>query len=105
LTSLCGLNWRVETCVVVVNDLLEAVEKLEVGVGAASFGMVPDVKAVGDDGTILGGEGNDDEECVGAADVLALGTLIFGSGTTAGVTVGSGVNLAAGASCAWTGEA
>ncbi len=85
-----------------VVDLLEAVEELEVCVVAGGFGTVPEV--VSDDGTILAGEGNNDEEVPRAAEVLALGTLILGTGTTAGVIGRASADLAARVSLAWTVE-
>ncbi len=58
--------------------------------------MLPDVEGVSNDGTILGSEGDDDEEWPGTADRLALGALTFGAGITVGAVVGAGVDLAAG---------
>jgi hypothetical protein len=58
--------------------------------------MLPDVEGVGNDGTILGGEGDDDEEWPRTTDGLALGALTFGAGITVGAVVGAGVDLAAG---------
>jgi hypothetical protein len=84
----------VETCVVGtggVGALLEAVDRLGTGLGWAGLGMVPKVEAIGEDGTVLCGDDEDDEDWVGAADILALGGLIFGAGITAGAAGGAGV--------------
>ncbi len=54
------------------------------GDGIGGFGTVPEVEAVGDDGTVLGGDGVEDADEARAAEVLALGPLTFGVGTTAG---------------------
>ncbi len=83
-----------ETCVVGtggVGDLLEAVDRLGTGIGWAGFGTVPEVEAVGEEGTVLSGDDEDDEDWVGAAEALALGGLIFGARITAGVAGGAGV--------------
>ncbi len=42
-----------------VGDLLEDADDPKVDVGGAGFGIVPEVKAVGEEGTVLG---IDDEE-------------------------------------------
>jgi len=84
----------VETCVVGtggVGDLHEAVDGLGTVIGWAGFGAVPEVVAVGEEGTLLGGDDEDDEDWVGAAEALALGGLIFGAWITAGVAGGAGV--------------
>ena len=84
--------------------MLEAVDNPEVCSGARDFGTVPDVEGVGDDGTVLAGEGDNDKEGPVPTQVLALGALIFVTGTTAGVVAGADVGLAAGLSLAWTVE-
>jgi len=84
--------------------LLEAFDNPEVCCGARDFGMVPDVEGVGDNGTVLAGEGDNDKEGPVATQVLALGALIFVTGTTTGVVAGADVGLAAGLSLAWTVE-
>ncbi len=62
--------------------------------------MVPEVEAVGKEGTVLGGDDEDDDDWVGAADMPALGVLIFGAGIAAGVAGGDGVILVVGVSLA-----
>jgi len=84
--------------------LLKAVDNPEVCSGARDFGTVPDVEGVGDDGTVLAGEGDNDKEGPVATQVLALGALIFVTGTTTGVVAGADVGLTAGLSLAWTVE-
>jgi len=98
----------VETCVVGtggVGALLEAVDRLGTGLGWAGLGMVPKVEAIGEDGTVLCGDDEDDEDWVGAADILALGGLIFGAGITAGAAGGAGVVVVVEGNLAWTGGA
>ncbi len=74
-------------------DFPEAVEDLEDCVWAGGFGTVPKVEGVREDGTVLVGDGDEDEVKAGAAEVLALGALTFGIGTAAGVIVGAEVGL------------
>jgi hypothetical protein len=60
-------------------ELLELEEDPVSGDGIGGFGMVPEVEAVGDRGTVLGGDSVEDaNEGAGAAEVLALGPLTFG---------------------------
>ncbi len=82
-------------------------DSLEVSIGWAGFGMVHEVvgmvhevEAVGEDGTILGGDYVNDYDWVAAADVVALDVLIFGAGNTACAASGAGVVLIIGASFA-----
>jgi hypothetical protein len=53
-------------------------------VGAGGLGTVPDVEGVSNDGTVLAGNGDEDEVGARAAEVLALGALGFRIGTAAG---------------------
>ncbi len=65
------------------------------------FGKVPEVKAIGKDGTVLGvDEDKDNEGCVALVEVLAFGSSTLGSGT-----VWSGLDLAAVVTLACTGGA
>ncbi len=59
-------------------EQLEAIEDPVFGEGIGVFGTVPRVEFVGDDGTALGGDGVEDAVEARAAEVLALGHLIFG---------------------------
>jgi hypothetical protein len=62
---------------------------------------LPEVEAVGEEGTVLGGDDDEEEEdCAGAAEVLALGALTFGVGTAAGAARVTGIVMVAGASVA-----
>jgi hypothetical protein len=67
-------------------------------VGSGGLGTVPDVEGVGEDGTILAGEGEEDELRAGAVDVLAFGALIFGIGAAGGAVGRGGIDLVGGVS-------
>ncbi len=75
------------------------------GVGWAGFGTVPEVEAIGEEDTVLGGDEEDDDYWAGLAEVLALGVIIFGIGIGAGAACGTGIDLAAGAILGWIGGA
>jgi hypothetical protein len=50
------------------------------------------VEAVGDNGIVLGGKDEDeDEDWADAAEVLAFGVLILGAGITVGAAGGAGI--------------
>ncbi len=76
-----GLSWQVKILVSRTGGeegLLDLEEDPVGGDGIGGFGTVPEVDAFGDDGTVLAGDGVDDAEGAGAAEVLALGPQIFG---------------------------
>jgi hypothetical protein len=57
--------------------------------------MVPEVYDIGEDGTVLGGDDEDEEEdWAGTAEVLAFGVLILGVGIKVGAAGGVGVAVA-----------
>ncbi len=80
--------------------MLEAVEDPEDCVGAGGLGTVPDIEGVSDDSTVLAGEGNEEEVEARAAEVLALGALVFGIGMAVGIFEEAGVDLVVGVSLA-----
>ncbi len=106
--SLWGLNWRVETSAVGavgVGNLLEVVDDPEVWVDWAGFGTVPEVEAEGEEGTVLSGDEEDDDDWAGLADVLAFGVFTLGIGISAGVISVTGIDLAARVILGWIGGA
>jgi len=64
--------------------LLDLEEDPVGGDGIGGFDTVPKVEAIGDNGTVLAGDGVDDAEEDGAAEVLGLDPQIFGGSITAG---------------------
>jgi hypothetical protein len=66
--------------------------------------MVPDIEGVGDDGTVLAGKKDEDDDAGGAAEVLALGILILGAGMVLSVAGRANVALVAKVSFACTVE-
>ncbi len=76
--------------------LLEVVDEPKVNVGLVGLCTVPDIAAVGKEGTVLGVDEEDDNNWAALAEVLAFGVLTFVAGIEAGAADETGIDLAAG---------
>jgi hypothetical protein len=85
-------------------ELLKVAEDPEVDPVGIVLGTAPEVKAVGEEGVMLGlDEDEDDDSWAALAEVLAFGIFIFGKGAAAVVIGGLAEVVLVRKGCAWSG--